>query len=411
MTDMASPPVIAPTSTATYTHATPALGHSGVTISRYYLTYGFAALFPLTAGLMMFGWRALLTVGIILASATIATLVWCQIDLRGRQLRYPHVLWLALALSLMMPAHLASHLNFDDIAVTWAILPLAGVLLVVFCWLLGGLGSGRIHPVVVTYLLLVVLYGSVSSGSLSPLVPRQVLQRNAVVVGDLANSARPAIATVAQDAWLKRPILPDHDSIDTLPASKYLSEYTTGQVSPDRVWLSLEGLLRDRLPPLEDLILGAHPGPIGASSAIAVIIGGLFLIYRGLIDFRIPLIIVISALLAFLVLPVPAVITDRPDWRWAVGSVRGIGGAMGLTFANYEILATPLLFTAFFLATAPAVRPMTRRGRVMYALLTGLFAAVFQLYVSASFGSYLAQMSASLLTPTLDKWLAPRPLV
>jgi Na+-translocating ferredoxin:NAD+ oxidoreductase RnfD subunit len=304
---------------------------------------------------------------------------------------------------MMLPAHLASRISLDSTG-QWTILPLAGVVLVIFCWLLGGLGAGRIHPGVVTYLLLVVLYGGT-------LVPRQVLQRDHIMVGDLANATRAPAALVAQESWRHRPVLSGADAIETPPASQYLSEYTTGQVSPERVWLSLEGLLRDRLPPLEDLILGAHPGPIGASSAIAVIIGGLFLLHRGLIDFRIPLLIVCSAMVALLVLPVPVVITDRPDWRWAVGGVRGIGGAMGLTFANYEILASPLLFTAFFLATAPAARPMTRRGRVIYALSIGALAAIFQLYVSAAIGPYLALMAASLLTPTLDKWLRPRPLV
>ena len=86
--------------------------------------------------------------------------------------------------------------------------------------------------------------------------------------------------------------MPDHNAVASVPASQFLSEYTTGRVSPDRVWLSLEGLLRDRLPPLEDLILGAHPGPIGTTSAIAVIVGGLLLLYRGVIDYRIPLLIV-----------------------------------------------------------------------------------------------------------------------
>ena len=107
----------------------------------------------------------------------------------------------------------------------------------------------------------------------------------------------------------------------------------------------------------------------------------------------------------------PAVITDKPEWRWMVGHVRGIGWATGITFVNYEILASPLLFVAFFLATSPSIRPLTRRGRVLYATVVGLLAAVFQLYVSVAFGSILALMTASLLTPTLDKWLRPRPLV
>jgi Na+-translocating ferredoxin:NAD+ oxidoreductase RnfD subunit len=88
-----------------------------------------------------------------------------------------------------------------------------------------------------------------------------------------------------------------------------------------------------------------------------------------------------------------------------------VGPALAITFANYEVMASPLLFCAFFLATAPSVRPMARRARTIYALLIGTFAAIFQLYVSVSIGPYLALLAVSLATPTLDKLFPPRTLV
>jgi hypothetical protein len=54
---------------------------------------------------------------------------------------------------------------------------------------------------------------------------------------------------------------------------------------------------------------------------------------------------------------------------------------------------------------------MTRRARTLYALLIGILAAVFQLYVSVSIGPYLALLAVSLATPTLDKLFPPRTLV
>jgi electron transport complex protein RnfD len=162
---------------------------------------------------------------------------------------------------------------------------------------------------------------------------------------------------------------------------------------------------------LEDLIVGGHPGPIGAGSAIAVIIGGLFLMYRGLIDFRIPLIIFVVEYAALLILPTPVMLSSVPKWHWIISRQPEVGWATGITFANYEIMAGPSLFMAFFIATAPSIRPMSRRARVIYAFIAGAGAAALQLYLGVSVGPYIALLLASLLTPVLDVWFRPRPLV
>jgi electron transport complex protein RnfD len=140
--------------------------------------------------------------------------------------------------------------------------------------------------------------------------------------------------------------------------------------------------------------------------------GGLYLLYKGMIDYRVPLLIVLAAFVTFLVLPIPVVITENiPRWRWLAVNQPGVGWSWAITFANYELMAGPLLFVACFMATAPGVRPMTRRARAIYAILVGILAAVAQLYLSVSFGAYVALVIASPLTPVLDRWLRPRPLV
>ena len=191
-----------------------------------------------------------------------------------------------------------------------------------------------------------------------------------------------------------------------------LIAYTRGADRPDRGVLRLQGLISERLPPLEDLVVGGQPGAIGTSSAVAVIVGGLFLLYRGLVDHRVPVLIVLTAYVALLVLPVPArIVEDRAHWSWFVMREGDVDWGTALTFVHYEIMASPLLFMAFFLATAAAVRPMTRRARTIFAILVGALSAICQLYASVSFGPYLALLLVSSLTPTFDKWFHPRTLV
>jgi electron transport complex protein RnfD len=226
-----------------------------------------------------------------------------------------------------------------------------------------------------------------------------------------------------KEGYLQTPPLEGGDALQLEPAAQRLLAFTAGQKRPGRSWLSLESLLRDEMPPLEDLIIGGQPGPIGGTCAVAIIIGGLFLLYRGMIDFRVPVCVLAGALLALLSLPIPLFIKeDGPDWRWflfrshqvftpAGPRFEHIGWAKAVTFANYELMAGPLPFVAFFLATEPTIRPMTRRGRTLYAILAGLLIAVAQLYADVLCGPFVGVLAASLLTPALDRLIPPRPLV
>ncbi|HXE55034.1 MAG TPA: RnfABCDGE type electron transport complex subunit D [Tepidisphaeraceae bacterium] len=366
-------------------------------VSGFYLTHFLAAVFPLTAGLLLYGWRAAAVVAGVIASAAIWAAIWRRIGPRGRMIHYPHALWFALLLALMLPAHLA-----QPPGNVWAIIAVAGLLLVILLWISGGLGGGHLHPVLATYLLLVICFGEL-------LAPHRILNRSHLLTGDLFRTSL-ADARAINVPWIaRRHSASDADDIE--PAAERLTRYTSGHEIPQRKWLPLQAVLRDSLPPLEDFIVAGQPGAIGVSSVVAVIIGGLFLLYRGIIDYRIPLLSCIFAYLALLILPIPAVITEGPQWRWAAFRSSAIGWSVDVTFVNYEIMASPLIFTAFFLATAPTLRPMTRRGRTIYAIVFGILSAVLQLYVSVPVGPYVALLIASLLSPELDRWFKARPLI
>ncbi len=393
--------------------------HSGMDVSQFVSMHILGAVFPLSAGLLLYGWRALVLILGVGASTAVALTLWKRVGRRGRTLRMDHAMWLALLLALTLPAQLCSDTDragFSTIS-PWPIIPAAGITLAVLLWTLGTYGSGRVHAVLVVHLLLVVLFRDL-------LVPHYTLQRMNLFRGDVLDAvvaqtpaSHRADSAAGRDTtlpWIRSPVDVGHDAVYSEPASQRLVFYTTGTEFPERTWVSLEGLLRDRMPPLEDLIIGGQPGPIGTSSAIAVIIGGLFLLYRGLIDYRIPLLIFLSAYLSMLVLPVPLRITESDEtWQWFIARPPpdGVGWQVALTFIHYEVMASPLLFVAFFLATAPAVRPMSRRGRAIYAILVGVLSAVFQLYLAVSIGPYLALLGISLLTPMIDRLFRPRTLV
>jgi len=110
--------------------------------------------------------------------------------------------------------------------------------------------------------------------------------------------------------------------------------------------------------------------------------------------------------------PVPVAITDQGAvWRSLLLTTAKTDLPTVVTFANYELTASPLLLTAFFLATSPSICPMSRRARGVFAGLLGVGTAVCQLYLSVSFGPYVALLLVGLLTPWLDERFRTKPLV
>jgi Na+-transporting NADH:ubiquinone oxidoreductase subunit NqrB len=226
--------------------------------------------------------------------------------------------------------------------------------------------------------------------------------------GELADSR-----ATRDEPWIRwRETAANHSVFVKSPAAYSLSNYTRERSVEEGSRVAIENMIQDALPPLEDLVIAGHPGPIGSSSAIAVIVGGLFLVYRGIIDYRVPLLVAMAAFAAFLVLPVPiAVSATGAQWQPLVMPRLNQDLPVIITFINYEMLATPLLFTAFFLAASPPVCPTSSKARLAYATTVGILAAALQLYVSAPFGAYVALGLGGLLTPWLDKVLRTKPIV
>ncbi|MGA2583774.1 MAG: RnfABCDGE type electron transport complex subunit D [Tepidisphaeraceae bacterium] len=379
--------------------------HSGIGVGTFILLNTLAALFPLMAGCLLFGWRAVGVTTVVVFTSILAGMIWRHVGRRGAQVKIGHCVWLGILLSLMLPAHLFTTSTIDG-QIPWPILPGGAIACITLSWLLSGLGAERVSPPVATILILFVLFHTI-------LTPRYVLWPDRVGRGDLLRVDTSAQPPIFKDPWIMSPpTVAGPDALQREPVADKLIAYTSAQQRPDRASITLEMLIRDEMPPLEDLIIGGQVGTIGNASAVGVIIGGLFLLYRGMLDFRLPLFGVIAAMITLLILPIPVLITDQgPHWHWLAFREHYLGWPTAITFVNYEIMASPLLLTLFFLANSPAIRPITRRGRTVFSLSLGALAAICQLYFSVAIGPYIALLVIGLLTPMLDRTLRPKTLV
>jgi Na+-translocating ferredoxin:NAD+ oxidoreductase RnfD subunit len=392
------------------------LVHGGITITYFHAALLQAIALPLAAGVMMFGWRAAAAIGLVVLPAVSAAWLWEASIGWHRRRAMLHILTLSLLTAMALPAEWAggTYTGANRPYHLTPLLPAVGLLVTLLSAALDRVGTGRLNAGLLTIVLVALLFDPA-------MAPTRVLQRQHIIRGDLLNAVD-VRAQPRQTPWFVPPTTPaDHARLQELaggeamlldPAARRLLEYTRGSQAPERSWMSVETLLRDRLPPLDDFIVGGHPAPLGQGAAVAVIVGGLLLIYRGIVDWRVPVVTLAAAFVALVVLPVPVVITETgPNYEWVASRVRGVGWDVGITLANYELLAGPLMFVAFFLAGLPSMRPLNRRARVLHGLLIGVGAAAMQLYVSVSFGPYVALLIATLLIPLWDRRPGVKPLI
>ena len=138
------------------------------------------------------------------------------------------------------------------------------------------------------------------------------------------------------------------------------------------------GLLPDAS--LLDAFVGNVGGCIGEISALALLLGGVYLIARGVIRARIP--VAYIATVAVLTFIFPKGDVDRLAWML------------------YQLFTGGLFLGAFFMATDYVTSPVTKKGEIIYGIGCGLL-TVFIRY----FGGYPEGVSYSILIMNCCVWL------
>lgn len=144
-------------------------------------------------------------------------------------------------------------------------------------------------------------------------------------------------------------------------------------------------------PDLLTLFLGFHGGTIGEVSALAILIGGLYLIVRKVISVRIPLSYILSTLVFVFLINVIA------------------GNDVTITYLAGQLLSGGLLAGAFFMATDYVTSPITASGKIIYGIILGFMTALFRTLGASAEGVSYAIIIGNLLVPIIEKITVPRP--
>ncbi len=133
------------------------------------------------------------------------------------------------------------------------------------------------------------------------------------------------------------------------------------------------------LPALKDMFMGNIGGVIGETSAIALLIGFVYLVIRKVISWEIPVIYVATTAVFLVIFGIPA------------------------NLVPYELLAGGLLLGAIFMATDYTTNPINKKGRLIFAIGCGLLTALIRVKASLPEGVSYAICLMNLATPLIDK--------
>ena len=139
------------------------------------------------------------------------------------------------------------------------------------------------------------------------------------------------------------------------------------------------------LPSLTDVIIGNIGGCIGETCAIALILGGIYLLYKKVISWRIPVTYIAT------VFVLTALISRD-----------------GIKMPVYELFAGGLMLGAFFMATDYASSPVTPIGQIIMGVGCGILTALIRIFGAYPEGVSYSILIMNLAVPLIDRYTKPK---
>jgi Na+-translocating ferredoxin:NAD+ oxidoreductase subunit D len=304
-------------------------------------------------GIMAFGWRALVVLGISIGSALLAEGA-IDIALKKLTLNDGTAFLTGLIIGLSMPAGVP--LAIPALAACFAVL--------VVKWSFGGLGSNWMNPAMAGTAF---AYIGWSSSFTSWFLPRTVGS-----IDGLTGSTPIMLMRARAFSGAFKPDAYAVTGFDTAVTSS-LNEMVFRPLGA-----SLPG-------GYIDLLVGNHPGAIGELSAILLLLGTVVLISKRVIRWEIPA----SVIFAFASL------------TWIFAGLPSTG-ALFSGDVLFGLCTGAVIFIAFFCATDPVSSPMTFTGRLIYGMGIGIVIFLFRFLGTKGDGAAFAVIIMNCLVPVID---------
>ena len=281
----------------------------------------------LVMAVVWFGSRALVLTAVCIGTAVLAEWVSRRVMKSPNTLGDLSAVVTGLILALNLPATLP----------LWMAAIGSIVAIVVVKQMFGGIGQNFVNPAMTARIILMVSFPTAMARWTAPLA----------------------------SAW-------SADAVTTATPMASLAASSGGNLSAD-------------LPSLWQMLVGYHGGSMGEVCALALLVGGVYLIIRRVISPIIP----------------AAYIGTVAVWML-------LAGHGDLRFVAYELLGGGLLLGAFFMATDYATSPITAKGKWIFGIGCGIITSVIRLYGSLPEGVSFSIILMNILVPHIERLTLPR---
>ncbi len=131
---------------------------------------------------------------------------------------------------------------------------------------------------------------------------------------------------------------------------------------------------------------GTIKGTIGETSALLLLIGAAYLVFKKVISPRIPLVYL---------------------GTFAVFALIFGGHGFDLYYLACELCSGGIILGACFMATDYVTRPITKKGQYIYAVILGIMTGLFRIFAGSAEGTSYAIIFCNLLVPLIERATVP----
>lgn len=141
---------------------------------------------------------------------------------------------------------------------------------------------------------------------------------------------------------------------------------------------------------LVNALIGNMGGTIGETCAIALILGGIYLIAKKVISWKTPVVYIATVFV----------------FTYIFKLIGGDAGAVRMPV--YELFTGGLMLGAFFMATDYSSTPVTPKGKIIMGLGCGFITVLIRVYGGYPEGVSYSILLMNLVTPLIDKYTTPK---